>query len=99
MEREVKHGILEPKTNTIVINKDGMRVEGEDKDFVVCTFISQAINCGGFKHSWHIDVGKAKRRGSWERKKIRSIIEEKIEEAESLIVFLKDAKHVLSKWK
>jgi hypothetical protein len=106
MKREVKRfyfGVTNPDKGTIIIDKNGMRVEGIEgphakEDDIIKALIEQAIDSGSWQHSRHLDIGKAQARGSAERKKIRKILEEKIEQAKQLEQMLRDAKQVLSRW-
>ena len=104
MKRDVKiitfgHHIT---TATITIGKDGMSVTNitphDSADFIIRNFIADSINMDEWKHSMHVNVGNAQKRGSEERKKIRAILDEKIESRKQEIVRLNDAKQILGRW-
>jgi len=94
----------ESKTADIVIDKGGMRVENKNPEYepddrFIHNFICDCINMDGWYHSWHIIVDNARFKGSPERKRVREILDAKIESRKQEIQALKDAKHILSKWR
>lgn len=96
---------MKRKTNlaTIIIDKNGMRVEEKTKpydsdDCIISDFLSASINMDSWQHSWHHDVSKAWRKGSKTRKEVRNILQEKIKSREREIQQLKDAIHILGRW-
>ena len=105
MKRKIKIqtpflGIEQPEAE-IIIDKDGMRVEttaAGGADRFIRELIITCINMDEWKHSWHIDVDRAKRKASDERKKIAGILNDKIKRREDEIAMIKDAKNVLRKW-
>lgn len=88
---------------TVIIDKNGMRLEDKDPSYksdcdFIRSFLSDCINMDSWKHSWHMDVGKAHSRRSKERKKVREILLGKIETRENEIKLLKDAVQILGRW-
>jgi hypothetical protein len=105
MKRDIKINVFggESDQATIVIDKDGMHVDNkkpiyEQDDYFIRHFLSNCINMDSWKHSWHLDVSKAWKKGSDERKKIYKIIEDKIKDREEQIQMLKDARQILGRW-
>jgi hypothetical protein len=87
----------------IIIDKNGLRVAGKNPthqrdDDIIRTFLIECIDMDGWKHSWHMDVGKAHSRRSKERKEVRRILLDKIKDRKSEIKKLKDAIQILGRW-
>ena len=101
------HNIIGQSSNaTIIIDKDGMRVENksddvqyEKDDWFYRAFIKQCIDMDQWKYSWHMDLNEASIKRSEERKRVRKIMLDKIEIREEEIKRLKDGLQILGKWK
>lgn len=83
----------------IVIDKNGLHLENHDEQHSlhdICRkFLGHCLNLDEWKHTWHISVDSAMRRGTKERKDVREILEGKIKDRESEIQELKNALHIL----
>jgi len=94
-------------TGEIVIDKNGMRVEGkhpsyQKDDSFISEYISDCLNTDGWNYSWEINVSDAKyrslKKGKKVRRKIKKIILNKIEKRKAEIQQLKDGLNILSRW-
>ena len=92
------------ETATILIDKNGMRVEDKSKnadyerdDYFYRAFIKQCVDMDEWKESWHVSVDAAMRKGTEERKKYRAIMQEKIAQREAQIKALKDGMQILGR--
>ena len=87
---------------TIIINKNGMSVIDKNEycsdSSVVQGFLTQLIDMDNWNHSWHMSVSNARSKGRDERKMIREILNEKIEQREREIQELKNGIQVLGRW-
>lgn len=103
MKRPIKlHRLLSPSdTATIVIDKNGMRVEDKsypDSDSRYCIrYITQLLDIDEWKHSWHMTVDNILWKQSEERKLVRRILNEKIQQREEEIKMLKDGLQILGR--
>lgn len=103
MKRDVKihrfSGV--PDTATIIIDKDGLRVEDKsylNSDSRYCTdFIGQLLDMDDWKFTWHMNVDNVRWKGSEERKFAREKLNEKIKQREEEIQMLKDGLQILSR--
>lgn len=104
MKQDVKIGHFTgaPTTATIVINKDGMQVIDKSEHCsdseVIRGFLTQLIDMDDWKHSWHMSVSNAKFKSSDERKRVRQLLKEKIEQREKEIQQLKNGIQILGRW-
>lgn len=91
-----------PTRATAIIDKNGMRFVDKSEyctDSSLCKgFLTYLIDMDQWNHSWHIDVSKAQFKSSDERKRVREIIKEKIEQREEEIRMLKDGLQILGRW-
>lgn len=104
MKRDVSipHILQGSTTATIVIDKNGLRVENKSEpcsdSSVIRGYITQMIDMDEWKQSWHIDVAVAQFKHCDERKKVKQIMLDKIEMREKEIQQLKDGIQILSRW-
>jgi len=90
-------------TATLLIDKNGLSVTDktpsyESDDCFIKDFLRNCINMDTWIHSRYVSVSDAKYQGSDDRKKIKTILEEKIASREDEIKTLRDAKSVLGRW-
>ena len=103
MKREVKiHRFSgKPDIATIIIDKNGLRVENKsypNSDSKYCTdYIGQLLDMDDWKLTWHMTVGNVRLKGSEERKFAREKLNEKIKQREEEIQMLKDGLQILSR--
>ncbi|ADX87850.1 hypothetical protein [Vibrio phage JSF13] len=103
MKREVKiHRFSgKPDTATIIIDKNGLRVENKsypDSDDKYCIrYIGQLLDMDAWKLTWHMNVDNVRWKGSEERKFAREKLNEKIKQREEEIQMLKDGLQILSR--
>ena len=87
---------------TIVIDKNGMSVIDKNEyctdSSVIKGYLTQIIDLDDWKNSWHLGVHNAQRKQSDERKRVRSILKEKIEQREKEIEMLKNGIQILGRW-
>ncbi len=94
-------GVVE---GTIIIDKDGMRVEdkspiSEADSYFYNRYIEGCLDIGQWKHSHHISVRDAMHQGTDERKEVKRILKSMIDTRRAEIQQLKDGARILSKCK
>jgi hypothetical protein len=98
----IPHILSGATTATIIINKDGMSVIDKNEhcsdSSVVKGFLTRLIDMDEWNHSWHLSVSNAQFKSSDERKRVREILQEKIEQREKEIQELKNGIQVLGRW-
>lgn len=101
-EVSVFGGFSKPIKATIVIDKNGMRVENKSEPYsgskIIKGHLTQLIDIDQWNHSWHLNIDRAQLKGSDERKRVREILNEKIKQREDEIKKLKDGLQILSRW-
>lgn len=103
MKREVKiHRFSgKPDTATIIIDKNGLRVENKsypNSDAKYCIdYIGQLLDMDAWKFTWHMNVDNVRWKDSEERKFTRENLNEKIKQREEEIQMLKDGLQILSR--
>ena len=100
---ELQTPFSKKESGTIIVDKRGLRTEEKEpvyleNDSLIRELIRQAIDTAGWSHSWHIDISKAKKQGSAERKTIRGYIDERIARTETLLSRLRATKAILGRW-
>lgn len=89
-------------TATIMIDKNGLSVVDKSEycsdSSVIKGFLTQLIDMDSWNYSWHLSVSSAQAKSSDERKEVRKILQEKIEQREKEIEKLKNGIQVLGRW-
>lgn len=87
---------------TIIIDKNGLSVTDKSEyctdSSIIKGFLTNLIDMDNWNHSWHMNVSNAQFKGSEERKMVRSILQDKIEQREKEIQKLKNGIQTLSRW-
>ena len=103
MKQKVNARFDNQDTVTIVIDKNGMSINGDKSlsyrgDDIVQSFLTRLVNLDHWQHSWHMSISRAQMRGSEERKEVRRILKEKIARREAEIQELKNGIQILGRW-
>lgn len=98
----IHHMTGSPTTANIAIDKNGLSVIDKSEhcsdSSVIKGFLSQLIDMDNWNHSWHLNVSNAQFKSSDERKRVREILQGKIEDREKEIQKLKNGIQILGRW-
>jgi hypothetical protein len=94
---------LQKESGIVVVDKKGLHVDEktpsyECDDLFIRELIRQAIDTPEWSHSWHLDISKAKIKGSDDRKAVAKVISKRITNLEETLALLRMTKTVLGRW-